>query len=137
MPLASLPQRLATLLMAAADGDPTGTLSHPGGRDGGARSALCGRAFQRKLAVSRLPITVESATDSSRDKELAEAVRILVKGAGFRALLKDLLDAIGKGYSVVEILWATGNGGSRSSTSGAIPASSVRPDQPPRDSPAR
>ena len=102
------PQRLATLLMAAADGDHNAYLTlaeEMEERD----LHYAAELSKRKLAVSRLPITVESATDSARDKELADAVRSLVKGAGFRAMLKDLLDAIGKGYSVVEILWATGS----------------------------
>jgi phage gp29-like protein len=102
------PQRLATLLMAAADGDHHAylTLAEEMEERDLHYAAELGK---RKLAVSRLPITVESATDSARDKELAEAVRTLIKGGGFRALLKDLLDAIGKGFSVVEILWATGS----------------------------
>ena len=32
----------------------------------------------------------------------------MVKLAGFRGLLKDLLDALGKGYSVTEIMWRRG-----------------------------
>lgn len=60
---------------------------------------------KRKLAVSRLPITVEAATDDKRDKDLAEEVRRLTRRPGFRGLLKDLLDGLGKGYSVVEIIW--------------------------------
>ncbi len=102
------PQRLATLLMAASDGDHHAylTLAEEMEERDLHYAAELGK---RKLAVSRLPITVESATDATSDKELAESVRTLIKGTGFRALLKDLLDAIGKGFSVVEILWATGN----------------------------
>ena len=102
------PQRLGSLLMAAADGDHHAYLTlaeEMEERDLHYASEL----GKRKLAVSRLPITVESATDSARDKELADAVRTLIKGTGFRSLLKDLLDSIGKGFSVVEILWATGS----------------------------
>ena len=102
------PQRLAVLLMAAADGDHHAylTLAEEMEERDLHYAAELGK---RKLAVSRLPITVESATDEPRDKELAEAVRTLIKGTGFRTLLKDLLDAIGKGFSVVEILWRTGS----------------------------
>lgn len=102
------PQRLASLLMAAADGDHHAylTLAEEMEERDLHYAAELGK---RKLAVSRLPITVESATDSALDKELADAVRTLIKGTGFRALLKDLLDAIGKGFSVVEILWSTGS----------------------------
>lgn len=102
------PQKLASLLTAAADGDHHTylTLAEEMEERDLHYAAELGK---RKLAVSRLPITVESATDSDRDKELAEAVRGLTKGTGFRALLKDLLDAIGKGFSVIEIMWQTGS----------------------------
>lgn len=102
------PQRLASLLMAAAEGDHHAylTLAEEMEERDLHYAAELGK---RKLAVSRLPITVESATDSARDKELADAVRSLIKGTGFRSLLKDLLDALGKGYSVVEMMWATGS----------------------------
>lgn len=101
------PQRLGSLLIAAADGDHHAylTLAEEMEERDLHYAAELGK---RKLAVSRLPITVESATDSARDKELADAVRTLIKGTGFRSLLKDLLDAIGKGFSVVEIIWKTG-----------------------------
>ena len=59
---------------------------------------------KRKLAVSRLPITVEAASDEAKDKKLADAIRSLVRRPGFRGLFKDL-DAMGKGYSAVEIIW--------------------------------
>ncbi|MDD2467169.1 MAG: DUF935 family protein [Desulfobulbus sp.] len=102
------PQRLAALLRDAADGDHHAylTLAEEMEERDLHYAAELGK---RKLAVSRLPITVESATDKPSDKELADAVRTMIKGTGFRSLLKDLLDAIGKGFSVVEIMWATGS----------------------------
>lgn len=60
---------------------------------------------KRKLAVSKLPVTVEAASDDAKDVKLADEVRALPKKAGFRGLLKDLLDGIAKGYSVAEIIW--------------------------------
>jgi len=101
------PAGLATLLRAAADGDHHAylTLAEEMEERDLHYAAELGK---RKLAVSRLPLTVESASDTGRDKELADAVRTLIRTPGFRGLLKDLLDAIGKGFSVVEILWQTG-----------------------------
>lgn len=102
------PVGLAGLLRSAADGDHHAYLTlaeEMEERD----LHYAGELGKRKLAVSRLPITVESATDSARDKEIAEAVRGMMKKAGIRALLKDLLDAIGKGYSAIEIIWKTGS----------------------------
>lgn len=102
------PTGLANLLRAAADGDHHAylTLAEEMEERDLHYAAELGK---RKLAVSRLPITVESYSDSDRDKELADAVRSLLRKPGFRGLLKDLLDAIGKGFSVVEILWQTGS----------------------------
>lgn len=63
---------------------------------------------KRKLAVSSLPVVVEAASDEPKDVKLADEVRAMVKMAGFRGLLKDLLDGLGKGYSVCEIIWQRG-----------------------------
>ena len=62
----------------------------------------------RKRAVVRLPLTVEAASDSTEDVKLADAVRDLFKRSGTKALLEELMDALGKGYSVCEIIWGKG-----------------------------
>ncbi|MDW7643441.1 MAG: DUF935 domain-containing protein [Desulfuromonadales bacterium] len=98
------PPRLAALLQAAAMGDHYEFLTlaeEMEERDLHYASELS----KRKLAVSRLPIAVEAYSDSPQDVRLADEVRALVRRPGFRNLIKDLLDALGKGYSVVEILW--------------------------------
>jgi phage gp29-like protein len=61
----------------------------------------------RKRAVSRLPVNVEAAADDSKSVKIADSVRTLVKQSAFRGLLTDAMDAIGKGFSVTEILWNT------------------------------
>lgn len=63
---------------------------------------------KRKLAVSRLPVTVEAYSDDAKDQKLADSIRSLVRKPGFRGLLKDLLDSLGKGYSASEIIWQRG-----------------------------
>lgn len=63
---------------------------------------------KRKLAVSRLPVTVEAYSDDKKDQDLADEIRALTRRPGFRGLLKDLLDGLGKGYSAVEIMWRRG-----------------------------
>ncbi len=101
------PVRLANLLRNAATGDHDDFLTlaeEIEERDLHYASELS----KRKLAVSRLPITVESASDDARDKKLADEIRSLVRKSGFRLLLKDLLDGLGKGFSVVEIMWDRG-----------------------------
>lgn len=101
------PYQLAGVLRAAADGDHHAYLTlaeEMEERD----LHYAAELSKRKLAVSRLPVTVESASDEARDLELADAVRAMLKGVSLRALLKDLLDAIGKGFAVVEVIWKTG-----------------------------
>lgn len=61
----------------------------------------------RKRAISGLGVVVESASDDAADVRLADAVRDLVNDAAFGTLVEDLLDALGKGYSVAEIMWQT------------------------------
>ena len=98
------PERLAAILRNAGDGDHDDYLTlaeEMEERDLHYASEL----GKRKIAVSRLPITVESASDSPKDKEIADAVRSMLTKGGFRFLLKDLLDGLGKGFSVVEIMW--------------------------------
>lgn len=59
----------------------------------------------RKRAVAQLPITVEAADDSPEAEADAELVRTWLKRDALEDELFDLLDAIGKGYSVSEIVW--------------------------------
>lgn len=61
----------------------------------------------RKLAVAALPPSVEAASDEPADLEMAERVRELMDADTIPELLFDLLDGLGKGVSVVQILWAT------------------------------
>jgi phage gp29-like protein len=64
----------------------------------------------RKDAVTGLEIKVIPAGEDDKDVELADAVeRDLVKNqsAKLRSLIRDMLDALGKGFSVNEIIWDT------------------------------
>lgn len=61
----------------------------------------------RKRAVSGLDVIIESASDEDNDIELADAVRQLVRAPEFGDMVDDALDGLGKGYSVVEIVWNT------------------------------
>ncbi|MDR2921958.1 MAG: DUF935 domain-containing protein, partial [Treponema sp.] len=65
----------------------------------------------RKDAVAGLEIKVIPAGEGGREAELAAAVeRDIVKNstAKLRVLVRDMLDALGKGFSVAEIVWDTG-----------------------------
>lgn len=101
------PYRLAALLQGAAAGEANDYLTLAEEMEERDLHYRC-EISKRRLAVASLPVVIESASDDPKDIKLADAVRALVKKAGFRGLLKDLLDAIGKGYSVDEIMWQRG-----------------------------
>ncbi len=60
----------------------------------------------RKNAVLGLELGFSPASESSEDKRICAFVEEQIRGlSGFDETLLDLLDAIGKGYSLVEIGW--------------------------------
>ena len=66
----------------------------------------------RKRVVSSVRPRVEPASDSAADREIAEAVEAdIARHDGFGDLVEDVLDALGKGFSVIEIDWLTTAGG--------------------------
>ena len=101
------PVRLAGLLQNAADGDIRQYLTLAEEMEERDLHYRC-EIGKRKLVVTGLPVTVESASDDAHDVELTDAVRELTRRPGFRGLLKDLLDGLGKGFSVCEIIWQRG-----------------------------
>jgi phage gp29-like protein len=98
------PARLGEIISSVDRGDITSYLTlaeEIEERDLHYRSALS----TRKLAVTGLKVTVEAASDDKRDVEIADAVTKLTKSEHFRELLADLMDALGKGFAVSEIMW--------------------------------
>lgn len=101
------PGRLAGLLRAAADGDADAYLAlaeeieeldlHYGSVLG-----------TRKRALSGIEPRVEAASDEPHDQNIATAVRTLVDPLVWPDLIEGMLDGLGKGYSVTEIIWDTG-----------------------------
>ncbi|ABS69723.1 protein of unknown function DUF935 [Xanthobacter versatilis] len=61
----------------------------------------------RKRQVSQIPITVETASDDPEHIKHADFVRDWLAEGVLDAALFDLCDAIGKGFSVLEIEWET------------------------------
>lgn len=102
------PQRLASMLQRAAEGDAHDYLTlaeEMEERDWHYASEL----GKRKLAVMGLDRNVKPASDDPRDIEIANAVRSeIVEDEAFEDFMAGSLDALGKGYAVVEIGWATG-----------------------------
>ncbi|WP_027360253.1 DUF935 domain-containing protein [Desulforegula conservatrix] len=98
------PARLAAILREAAAGDHHAQLElaeEMEERDPHYASVL----GVRKRAVSGLEPEVVAASDSAEDVKLADAVRDLSTKPGFTALVDDLMDSLGKGYAVTEIIW--------------------------------
>ena len=61
----------------------------------------------RKRQVAQIGVTVEPASDGADDVRDADLVRAFFERDGFEDELTDILDAVGKGYSVTEIDWET------------------------------
>lgn len=101
------PSRLAGLLRAADEGSTEAffTLAEEmEERDLHYRSVLS----TRKLGVVGAEIQVEAASDGARDQRVADAVREdITSRPQFEGLAIDLMDAVAKGVSIVEIVWNT------------------------------
>ncbi|MGE4489287.1 MAG: DUF935 domain-containing protein [Kiritimatiellales bacterium] len=61
----------------------------------------------RKLAVSGIDPVVEAGGKDANDEAIAVEVRGLISNPRFIDLVENSLDAIGKGFSVSEIIWET------------------------------
>ena len=100
------PERLASVLRNAIDGDMEDYLilaEEMEERDLHYSSQL----RTRKLAVSGIEPVVEAVSEDAKDVKLADEIRALVSEPAFSDMLFDLLDGLGKGFSVVEVLWKT------------------------------
>lgn len=100
------PQRLATVLLQSEQGDPEPYLAlaeQMEEKDLNYRAQL----GTRKLACASLPFEIESASDSAEDKKAADMVREMLRDDGVEDTFTDILDGMGKGFSVSEILWDT------------------------------
>ena len=64
-----------------------------------------GQLATRKLAVLGLPRTVVAPTDSSEDISLAEELNAVLTSDAADAGVAGMLDALSKGYSLVEVVW--------------------------------
>lgn len=100
------PNRLARILREAIDGDADHYLELAEDMEERDLHYL-GVLGIRKRQVSGLEVTVEAASDAAIDQEAADLVRAFIDRDTFADELVDILDAIGKGYSVTEIIWDT------------------------------
>lgn len=98
------PTRLAAIHRAAAMGDTLAYLELAEDieeRDAHYLSVL----GTRRRAVAQLPVTVEAASDNAEHVKHADLIREWTNDGVLDAALFDMLDAIGKGFSVHEIEW--------------------------------
>lgn len=98
------PVRLARILREAEEGDATRYLELAEEMEEKDLHYLAVLG-NRKRAVAQLEITVEPASDSADDEANAQLVRDFLARDELEDELCDILDAIGKGYSVTEIIW--------------------------------
>ena len=100
------PAELASILRAAEDGDAERYLALA--EDIEEKYPHYAAVLStRKLQVSQLEIKIDAVSDAARDVEIADFVRAWFERPQFETELFDLLDAIGKGYAVQEIMWDT------------------------------
>lgn len=98
------PQRLSRILRAAADGEPEAYFELA--EDVEERDLHYAAVMAtRKRSVAQLPITVKPASDSADHKKHAELIQSWIDDGVLRASLFDMLDAIGKGVSILEPDW--------------------------------
>jgi phage gp29-like protein len=65
---------------------------------------------KRKLKVRNLPTVVTPASESQRDLDIAQGVRDMLSLECVKSSQADLLDGLGKGFSVSEIVWEYSEG---------------------------
>ncbi|ALG75058.1 hypothetical protein VY88_26355 [Azospirillum thiophilum] len=100
------PRELGSILLSAEQGDPSAYLALAEDIE---EKFIHYRSVMgtRRLSVSQLDVTVEAASDQPDDVEAADLVRLAIADDAFADILYDLLDGIGKGFSVAEIVWNT------------------------------
>lgn len=100
------PARLAAIHRAAASGDPLAyfELAEDMEERDLHYAAVLGT---RKRQVSQIPITVEAATEDKEHERHADFVRAWLAEKVLANALFDMLDAIGKGFSIMEIEWSS------------------------------
>lgn len=103
------PERLISLFRKADDGDPRELqqlLGEVESRDGHFGGVL----ETRRRALTRLPWRAAAKTDDPTEVEIAEAVqRDILDAPWFKPMVRAMLDALVKGWSVCSITWATGD----------------------------
>lgn len=102
------PSKMGAIVKAACQGEPDDLLTiaeEIEERDAHYRSVL----QTRKLAIRKLTASIEPISEDKKDIEIAELLEKQVKKPSFRRMIGDLMDAVAKGYAIVEMVWDTQN----------------------------
>lgn len=104
------PDRLTSILRAADDGDVQRQAELFEEME--EKDAHLASQFQtRKLAVQGLPWEILPVSEDGRDRQIADFCKQTLEGlADLDDHILDLLDALAKGYSMMEILWDVSSG---------------------------
>ncbi len=98
------PTRLSRIHRQAAEGEPLAYLELA--EDIEERDLhYAGVMATRKRSVAQLPITVVAASDAADHKKHADFIQSWINDGVLQAALFDMLDAVGKGFSVLENDW--------------------------------
>ncbi len=100
------PEEVGSILQDAEDGDPAQFLElaeRMEEKDLNYRAVLS----TRKLAVTGMDVVVESVDDDALNVAAADLAREVLMDSALRLGMKDVLDALGKGFSVCQIIWET------------------------------
>lgn len=98
------PRRLASILRAAEAGDAVSYLEMAEQMEEKDLHYFAVLGV-RKRAVRALDLVVEPGDDTPVASEAADALRAVLTGSAVREQLINILDAVGKGFSVCEIMW--------------------------------
>jgi phage gp29-like protein len=100
------PQRIAELLLSAEQGNEEGYLELAEDMEERDLHYL-GVLGTRRRSVSQLDLTVEAAGDDRDNERNADLVRDVIGNLDMEDIGFDLLDSIGKGFAVSEMIWDT------------------------------
>ena len=100
------PGKIGRALRAADEGDPLAYMELAE-RIEELDAHYLGVLATRKRSVAQLPISVDAASDEPEHVRHADMVRDWLQRDELQGELFDMLDAIGKGYSITEIIWST------------------------------
>lgn len=100
------PQRMAAIIKAAKEGQPDDLLTiaeEIEEADAHYRSVLS----TRKLAIRKLKPSIEYKGEDKKTLEMVEFLEAQIQRPDFLNIFGDMLDALTKGYSMIEMVWNT------------------------------